>query len=332
MTDGAEPLGEPRIGRRAVGAGAAALAASSALPVGLAAGQEATRAMAGAKVFLDYTQEELDRAYDQRQWAPNATEILQRSRTASAAVRARLTHRASVSYGPTADEMLDIFPAARASAPVHVFVHGGAWRARFKDESHFLAEGFVDAGATFVALGFAVIPQVRLPDMANQVRRGVAWVYRNARSFGGDPERLHVSGHSSGGHLAAVLLTTDWRRLFDLPEDVIKGGLCVSGMYDLHPVLLSARSSYVELSREEAHALSPQRHLDLVRCPVTVAHGERESPEFVRHARDLAAALRATRYPSELIPVAGLNHFEVVETLGRQDGLLLRAALRQMQL
>jgi arylformamidase len=288
--------------------------------------------MAEPRVFLDYTQAELDRAYDQRAWAPTMTEDLARHAAASAALRERLPHHAGVAYGPTADETLDVFPAAAANAPVHVLVHGGAWRRRLKDDMHFVAEPFVAAGAVFVALGFAVIPAVRLPDMAEQVRRAIAWICRNARSFGGDPGRLHLSGHSSGGHLAAVLLTTDWKRQAGVPADVLKSGLCVSGMYDLHPVLLSARSSYVDLHPDEIHALSPQRHLDRIRCPLTVACGERESPEFQRQARDFAAAVRATGRPVELIRVDGANHFEMLDLLGAKDGLLARVALAQMGL
>jgi arylformamidase len=282
-----------------------------------------------AKVFLDYTQEELDRAYDQRVWAPNAAEVIKRYATTSAEVRSRVARRADLAYGPTADEVLDVFPAG-AGAPMLVFVHGGAWRAGHKDEYSFPAETIVGAGAHYVALNFANIPAVRLPDMAAQLRRAVAWLYRNAAAFGGDPERIHLVGHSSGGHLAAVLLATDWTAL-GVPPTVIKTGLCVSGMYDLQAPLLSARSAYVKLSAEEIDALSPQRHLDRVGCPVVVAHGERESPEFKRQAVEFAGALTRAGRPAELVVGAG-NHFELLETLGQKDGLLARAALRQMKL
>jgi arylformamidase len=287
-------------------------------------------------VFLDYTQEELDRAYDQRVWAPNAAEVIKRYATASEAVRGRFPRQAGLAYGAGEDETLDVFapPSAggsAAGAPIHVFVHGGAWRGGHKDEYSFPARTLVPAGACFVPLNFASIPKVRLPEMAAQVRRAVAWVYRNGRSFGGDPERIYLSGHSSGAHLAAVVLTTDWPAL-GVPPTVIKAGLCVSGMYDLRAPLLSARSSYVQVSREEEDALSPQRHLDRIRCPVAVVHGERESPEFKRQAAEFAAALAKAGLPAELAVGPGLNHFELLETLAEPDGLLARLALRQMRL
>jgi arylformamidase len=285
----------------------------------------------GTKVFLDYTQEELDRAYDQRVWAPNAAEVIQRYATASRAVREQFARRAAVPYGPAEDETLDVFAPASAGAPIHVFVHGGAWRGGHADDYSFPARVFVPAGACFVPLNFASIPKVRLPEMAAQVCRAIAWVYRNGRSLGGDPERIHLSGHSSGAHLAAVALTTDWPAL-GVPQTVLKSGLCVSGMYDLRAPLLSARSAYVKVSPQEEDALSPERHLDRIRCPIAVVHGEKESPEFKRQATGFAAALARAGHAAELGVGPGLNHFELLETLAEPDGLLARIALRQMRL
>jgi arylformamidase len=159
----------------------------------------------------------------------------------------------------------------------------------------------------------------------------VAWVYRNAASFGGDPDRLHVCGHSSGGHLTGVVLTTDWSE-FGLPKDILKGGLTASGMYDLKPVRLSARSRYVKFTDEVEQALSAQRHLDRLACPVIVAYGTCETPEFQRQARDFAAAVKAAGKPVQLIVGEGYNHFEIQETLGNPYGLLGRAVLEQMGL
>ena len=288
-------------------------------------------------VFLHYTQAELDRAYDQRAWAANAADVIASYATISQAVRARYPF-ATEHYGPDADETLDIYPpvtAARAGsghagAPVHVFVHGGAWQRLTKDESAFAAPAFVESGAIYIALNFSVIPKVRLPDMADQCRRAIVWIARNAWRFGGDPKRIHLSGHSSGGHLAGVLLTTDWKAL-GLDPSPLRSGLVASGMYDLGPVLLSARSSYVKLDKAEEDALSPMRHLDRVACPIAVAYGDGETPEFKRHARDFAAALKAKVRPaSRLIEGKNQNHFELALTLAKPDGLLGKIALEQM--
>ena len=168
--------------------------------------------------------------------------------------------------------------------------------------------------------------------MAEQVRQAVAWVRRNAQSFSGDPERIYVSGHSSGGHLAGIILTTDWRKNFDLPTDTVKGGLCCSGMFDLKPVRLSARSSYVKFTDEMEQALSSQRHLDKLNAPVIVAYGTLETPEFQRQSRDFVAAVKAAGKSAQLLVGEGYNHFEMAETLANPYGLLGRAVLELMKL
>jgi arylformamidase len=165
--------------------------------------------------------------------------------------------------------------------------------------------------------------------MADQVRRALAWVYKHAASFGGDPNRIYVSGHSSGGHLAGVVMITDWKRDFALPTDIVKGGLLMSGMYDLKPVRLSKRSAYVKFKDEMEHALSTQRHLDKLSAPVIVSYGTLESPEFQRQARDFVAALKAAGKTEQLIVGEGYNHFEMPETFGNPYGLLGRAALNR---
>jgi len=283
-------------------------------------------------VFLDYDQAELDRQYDQRAWAPNAVEVIERYATKSNNVRARLGSPRTFAYGKTPAETLDVYPADRRDAPMHVFIHGGAWRSLSKHESAFAAETFVNAGAHFVAVDFALLPEVSLAEMVDQVRRAVAWIYSNAEQLGGDRERLFLSGHSSGGHLAAVILTTDWPGQFSLPATVIKGGLCVSGIYDLHPVRLSTRNAYVRLGVGMEREFSPCRFVDHLACPVVLAHGEFESDEFKRQSRTFASLIERTGRDVRLIEGRGLNHFEIIETLAEPTGLLGRIAIAQMQL
>ena len=147
--------------------------------------------------------------------------------------------------------------------------------------------------------------------MAQQVRRAVAWLHQNARSFGGDAKRLYVVGHASGAHLTGVVSVTEWVNEFKLPADVVKGALCCSGMSDLKPVRLSVRSSYIEFTDEMEQDLSPQRQLTKLMCPVTVAFGTFETPEFQRQSRDSASAIKAAGKSVELLAGNGYNHFEV---------------------
>jgi arylformamidase len=239
-----------------------------------------------------------------------------------------------VAYGPTEVEKLDIYKTKQPNAPIRVFLHGGAWRSGTAKASAYPAEMFVNAVAHYIAVDFVAVGDAggNLMTMADQVRRAVAWVHKNAGTFGGDPNRLYVSGFSSGGHLAGVLMVTDWKKDFGLPPDILKGGLLMSGMYDLKPVRLSKRSSYVKFTDEMEHALSTQRHLDKLNAPIIVSHGTLESPEFQRQARDFVAAVKAAGKPVQLIVLEGYNHFETAETFGNPYNLLGRAALQQMKL
>ena len=193
---------------------------------------------------------------------------------------------------------------------------------------------FLRAGAHYVVPDFAWVQDVsgNLMVLADQVRRAVAWVRENIARFGGDPNRLYIGGQSSGGHLAAVALTTDWQCQFGLPADLIKGGMCISGMYDLAPVRLSARNRYVRFDDATVAALSPIRYLDRLRAPLVVAYGTRETPEFQRQNREFAAAVEAVGKKVRLLVGEHYNHFELPETLGNPYGLLGRAALDLMGL
>src|SRR5262245_10840022 len=165
----------------------------------------------GPRVWLDMDQAELDAAYDQSAYAPNLQQIVKRYATNSDGVRARLGPPRRHAYGATPIEGLDIYMTKYPSAPINIFIHGGAWRVELAKDSAFAAELFVRAGAHFVVPDFAWVQDVggSLMPMAEQVRRAVAWVQRNAPSCGGDPSRIYVSGRSTGGDLAGVVLTPD---------------------------------------------------------------------------------------------------------------------------
>jgi len=288
----------------------------------------------GPPIWLDMDQKALDDAYDQSVYAPNQKLLALRRAAASKATLARFGPPLRLAYGTGEIEKLDIHKTSLPNAPVNVYVHGGAWRNGQAKDFAFPAEVFVNAGAHFVVVDFAQVTDTGgdLMPMIRQVRNAVAWVYRNAASFGGDPERIYITGHSSGAHLSGCTLITDWQKEFGLPANIIKGGLLISGMYDLKPVRLSKRSEYVQFTDEIEQALSSLRHLDKLNAPIIVAYGTQETPEFQRQSRDFAAAVKAAGKPVELIVGEGFNHFEMQETLGNPYGIAGRAALKLMNL
>jgi arylformamidase len=318
--------------RRAVLGSAAALAASPAFAEDCRIGPPPHEK--GPLVWMDMDQVELDAAYDQAFYAPMRLQTIKRYASNSEEARRRLGAPQRESYGPSTVEKLDIYRTRRANAPIFVFIHGGAWLGGEAKNYAFPAEMFVTAGAHYVVLDFIAIKEAGgdLRVMAEQVRRGIAWVYKNAATFGGDASRLYIGGHSSGGHLCGVTLVTDWEKDHALPADTVKGGLCMSGMYDMKAVRLSKRSSYVGFTDEMEQAMSSQRHLHLLRAPIIVTYGSNETPEFQRQNRDFAAAVKAAGKPAELVEAANFNHFEMNETLANPYGPNGRSALALMKL
>jgi arylformamidase len=265
-----------------------------------------------SKIFRDYDQKALDAQYEQRSLVPHADQIIARWGPASDAVRARIGEPRNERYGPTPIETLDVYGEGKKA---FVFIHGGAWKRQSRRENAFAAEPFVQAGAAFVVLDFALLPSVTLPEMAGQVCRGIEWVYRNLSSD------IVLCGHSSGAHLAACALVKT-----GLPENA----LLVSGIYDLLPVRLSARNEYVRLDETLEHEYSPIRHVERIKCPVTVAWAEHEAGEFYRQSREFSSALKLTGKLTEAIVGKGLNHFEIIETLADPGAPLGQAALNML--
>jgi arylformamidase len=312
----------------------AGLASAAAMPLVARAQPASAERVKGPLVWLDMDQKALDDAYDQQVYAPNMLQVIARCEHVGDLFRERVGAPKRLSYGPSAIEGLDLYATKATNAPVNVYVHGGAWRMGDAKGNAHHAEMLVNAGAHAAVLDFNNVLETGgdLMTMADQVRRGVGWVYRNATSFGGDPERIYISGHSSGGHLVGVLLTTDWQKDFGLPPNLIKGGVAGSGMFDLKPVRLSARSTYVKFTDEIEEGLSAQRRLDRLMAPVSLVYGTDETPEFQRQSRDFAAAVGAAGKPVSLAAMEGYNHFEVWEQLANPYSLFGRAVLEQMHL
>jgi len=285
-----------------------------------------------APVYRGYTQAELDIQYNQAALVPELAPYVAHWAEATEAAQRRLTCERDIAYGSSERELLDVYRPAKPGSPVVINVHGGAWRLLSKDQSGFGAVPMVEAGAGFVALGFELVESVGLVEMVRQVRAGVAWVYRHGAEYGLDPKRIYLHGFSSGAHLAACVLADGWRAEAGLPEDLIKGAVLASGPYDLEPVLLSARSSYLNLNPAEAPAINPMLHIPTKGPPAFFAWGSGEHTEFRRQSVDFAAAWQAAGNVCETQELVGLNHFDVCNTFGEPNSAFCRAALAQMEI
>jgi len=277
----------------------------------------------GKTVYLHYSQEELNRNFDQRAWVSNALEVIARYPVHSRATRQRLLQRSGIAYGTHPDEILDFFPAHETGGPIQVFVHGGAWKNFTKDDYSFAADCYVPAGINTVVLNFSKLPAERLPTVVDQVSRGISWVHENAAGLGADPQRLFVSAQSSGAHLAASAMQKG--RL-----DFVKAATLVSGPYFLEPVMLSHRADYVKLSQDEALDLSPGLHPERVLCPVQLFYAENDTDEFQRQTREFGKELEKAGRLAGLTRCPGVNHFELMEAFMDPKHPLMQSIFEQM--
>ena len=282
------------------------------------------------KIYRDYDQAELDRQYDQATLVPDLAPYNTVWVERSAAARKALAHQADVAYGQHPREKLDVFPAGNGRAPAFVFFHGGAWRALDKERFSLVAPPLVEAGIAVVVAGFALLPNVSLDIQVHQARSAFAWAWREGGKHGIDPDRLFVAGHSSGGHLAGVVSTTDWTE-WGLPADAVKGTVSVSGMYDLEPVRLSARNKYAFLNEEAVRRYSAVNFLSNGTGPALIAWGDGELDEFKRQSRDFVALAQSRGRNFEGREIAGRNHFAVVEEMFMPGGQLAQAMIEMVR-
>lgn len=295
---------------------------------------------------------ELDKDYNQQIYAPNSELVARRYRQRSEASRQRFGAPLRYRYGLADAETVDIYPASfpanhhaphsvgqagpgpsvNALAPIHIFIHGGGWRLGQASDYGFLAETFLPAGVCLVIPNFASVLDTGgdLLHLVDQLRRLLVWAWHNGPGFGGDPGQIFLSGHSSGAHLAAVLLGTDWQGLYGLPPDAIKAGLLCSGTYEMEPLSRTFRSTFVDFSWQMQNALSPMRHPERLGMPLTLAWSVLETPGFIWQGQEFCQRLLQAGCQVQVIIDQEHNHFEIIECLADPASLLAQAALAQI--
>lgn len=249
----------------------------------------------------------------------------------SADSRERLGGKLDVAYGDTPGQTLDVFRAENSDAPIHIFIHGGYWRALDKSANSFVAEALVQAGATTVLLNHDLCPLVTLDEIVAQINKAIAWVYENAAQIGGDANRIYVSGHSAGAHLAMTALAHDWGG-DGLPPDLIKGVVGVSGVYDLAPVLRVSVNEEVQLDADMAARNSPVLHPPTSPASIVIAAGQQEPAGFVAQSTNFYDVCRKSGLDAEYLECPGDDHFSILYTLANPISGLCGLTLRQMSL
>ncbi|UUZ75116.1 alpha/beta hydrolase fold domain-containing protein [Polaromonas sp. P1(28)-13] len=276
----------------------------------------------------------LDRMYNNRALVPEHPAHFSRWSETSAQARSTQPCTLDISYGQGSGETLDVFPAAEtavsvpAGAPVMVFIHGGYWRSLDKADHSFVAPAFTEAGACVVIPNYDLCPAVTIPQITLQMVRALAWTWRHIAEYGGDPQRITVAGHSAGGHLAAMLLACDWRAYAnDLPPDLLKNALSISGLYDLEPMRHTPfLKDSLKLTPEQVRQASPALLPPPKQGTLYSVAGADESAEFLRQNLLIQQA-----WGDKTVPVCesqlGLNHFSVLEALTAPSHRLHQLAL-----
>lgn len=278
------------------------------------------------------TQEALDAQYNMANTVSDYENHAEFYVEESRATRNELDCHLDVSFGPTIAEHLDIFPAERPDAPVLLFVHGGYWHSLSSKEFSFVANGPVSAGVTTVVVNYALCPTVTLDEIVRQTRAAVAWLDQNAEAFGGDSSKIHVAGHSAGGHLATMVLATDWRKKYGISPDVIKSACAISGLFDLAPFPYTYLQPKLQLTWGQVRRNSPIRHIPDNAPPLLVSYGEEETTEMRRQSNDFLAAWREQQLEGTLLSQSEKDHFSAIDGFLDADSPLCRAILEQMDI
>lgn len=274
----------------------------------------------------------LNKEYNNRELVPEHPQYFARWAESSARARNTMTCHLDLRYGDMPGETVDLFPARKGDGTCLMFIHGGYWRALDKKDHSFLAPAWVDAGVSLAVVNYDLCPKVTIEDIVQQMLRASRWLWLHAEDYGMDQDRLYVGGHSAGGHLTAMLMCALWP-VFDreLPKDLWKGGLAISGLYDLRP-LIQVDFLQPDLRLDEATALrlSPAFMTPATRAPVMICVGGDESSEFHRQNALIGERWRAAFAGDIAMP--GRHHFSVLDGLADQKSALFAGARRLMKL
>ena len=272
-----------------------------------------------------------EREYNLRAAFPDHPQWFARWAADSERVRASTRMVRDVRYGAGPKQVVDLFPAERPRGAL-LFIHGGYWRALDKDDHSFIAPPFVAEGIGVAVVNYDLCPAVRIADIAEQCRQAVDWLTREGESHGVPARRLIVGGHSAGGHLTAMMFATDWTAR-GTSADAMIGGVSISGVFDLEPLVDVSFNSDLGLDLRSAREVSPI-HLDpRVRAPLLLAAGANETEEFIRQSRSLWERWPHCRPRARDGPlfVPGKHHFSVLTEFADPQSELFAATMDMLE-
>ena len=288
----------------------------------------------GAIVYRGFDQEALDAQYNCRGMVPDFEDHMARWAGLNRQAFDSFETRIDLAYGDRPAEKLDIFlPGGSGPHPLMIFIHGGYWRAMDKENHAFPALSFVPDGIALASINYTLAPAADMDRIVHECRAAIAWCAQNAAELNIDADRIHVSGHSAGGHLTAMMAATDWPGFAaDLPADLLKSASPLSGLFDLAPILQTSINADVRMDPAAATRNSPQALKPAHDMPMTVAVGGAESDEFRRQSKEFAEYWGRSLSRIDYLETPGENHFTIIDGIARAGSPITRALLGHMGL
>lgn len=287
----------------------------------------------GAAIWRDFTRETLDRAYSPSSMVESIEPYL--ACYALQSLAARQAHDpariASHAYGPSPEQTLDLFLPPNGPAPLLAFIHGGYWQALSKSDASFPATPLTGAGVAYAAINYTLAPHATMDAIVEENRRALAWLHANGAGLGIAEGGMVIAGHSAGAQLAAMMLTTDWTARGIAP-DFIRGAVLIGGVYDLEPIRLSYVNEALGMDARDAARNSPLLTRPPVDRPVAISWAERDTEEFKRQSRELAAAWGAQARDLAIFEQPGVNHFDCLFDWANPRSRLWRETMRLLGL
>lgn len=280
-------------------------------------------------IYKQYNQEQLDRQYNNRYHVPDFETSLSRWETLSRSAEEKYRILKDIPYGTLSRETLDVFPSGHANAKTLVFIHGGYWHLFDKASFYFIADAFARYGVTTVLINYPLAPAYSIDQIVASCRKAISWLYDNLRNLNGDPEQIFVVGHSAGGHLAAMLITSG-----DSPGGrMVPKGICaLSGVFNLIPIQLSNLNGVLQMDKTVAIRNSPVQLSPVELCPLIIAVGKNETDEFRHQSEDLYWSWENKSRSIKLMEIPALNHFTILDSLHDIDSTAHKAICSLMNI
>lgn len=286
---------------------------------------------ANTPIWSGLTPQEHELQYNPQKACPDFERFRKAREPANARALSGLARHADIAYGDHPLRTLDIYPAAgNGSAPVHIFLHGGYWRAQDKASFAFIAGTLVPEGITTVIANYELCPDSTLDGVVASALTAVDWIVRNIGGYGGDPERITLSGHSAGAHLGAEILAHDWRA-HGHPDTILKGATLISGIYDPAPARLTSVNAQLNLTEELCARHNVEERIPRLRCPVALVAGGVEPWQWIDQTFRYSHHLRRHGYDPAVCVLPGRNHFDILDEYLSVQTPIMRAILGQVE-